>query len=221
MRYGCAKLKVPGGTLAKLQVLTVCWLQCMKGLNSARTAGTGEHDAALHNDGPQSFLVDTLIDKQRYFRTGFSAEPDQKWIIHKPSWAAHLFYPNCMIPTGVGLQAQMMCQSTNKGCKKANQRSSCLWRDHLKEPPWEFLFQQTLQKCITEESPCMLARREMGFFTQPNERIDKVNTVQGETINSGNTVITDRWLPISSKVWYLREEHHLWSWKSCLQDWNC
>lgn len=46
----------------------------------------------------------------------------------------------------------------------------------------------------------MLARREMGFFTQPNERIDKVNTVQGETINSGNTVITDRWLPISSKV---------------------
>lgn len=123
MRYGCAELKVPGGTLAMLQVSTVCWLQCMRGLNSAQTAGTGEHDAALHNDGPQSFLVDTLIDKQRYFRTGFSAEPDQKWIIHKPFWAGHLFYPSCMIPTGVGVQAQMMCQSTNNGCKNANQRS--------------------------------------------------------------------------------------------------
>lgn len=78
MRYGCAELEVPGGPVGMLQVSTVCWLQCMRGLNSAQTAGTGEHDAALHNDGPQSFLVNTLIDKQRYFRTGFSAEPDQK-----------------------------------------------------------------------------------------------------------------------------------------------
>lgn len=182
MRCGADRLSriPPERTLAKLLVPTGCWSQSMWEPNAAQTAGTVEQTTSCMTD--QVYLSQHPDGQAKISLTGFSAEPEQKWIAHRLSsvWAIFSFSPRDPTWAVASVKDQRV-----QDCKS---KPMHLWITH----PEGILVRGFFGKPHRNESEeRVLQLPAHRLFIQPNQGINNVYKVQGETINSGNTAMKE------------------------------